>query len=109
MFRNSISFANTVSGTGALVRTADLELYNRIGMGLSSAGAEWIEIGRGFESDTPDAHGGRRGLNSASEVYIRNRFDAWLGYSTNGHPAMPGRPYRRPMGKKSKRLSNRAD
>ena len=88
MFRNTISFANTVNGTGSLVLTDDLEIYNRIGMGLSSAGAEWIEIGRGFESDVPDAHGGRRGQNSTSEVYIRNMLDAWLGYMTNGHAAM---------------------
>ena len=51
MFRNTISFANTVNGTGSLVLTDDLEIYNRIGMGLSSEGAEWIEIGRGLESD----------------------------------------------------------
>ena len=85
MFRNTISFANIVNGTGSLVLTDDLEIYNRIGMGLSSAGAEWIEIGRGYQSDVPDAHGGRRGQNSTSEVYIRNMLDAWLGYMTNGH------------------------
>jgi hypothetical protein len=64
------------------VLTDDLEIYTRIGMGLSSAGAEWIEIGRGYQSDLPDAHGGRRGVNSTSEVYIRNMLDAWLGYMT---------------------------
>ena len=26
-----------------------------------------------------DQHGGRRGRNSTSEIYIRNMFDAWLG------------------------------
>ena len=87
MFRNSISFANTVNGTGSLVLTDDLEIYNRIGMGLSSEGAEWIEIGRGFETDVPEAHGGRRGKNSTSEIYIRNMLDAWLSYMTTG-----GRP-----------------
>jgi hypothetical protein len=35
----------------------------------------------------PDAHGGRRGQNSTSEVYIRNMFDAWLGYMTT--PTLP--------------------
>jgi hypothetical protein len=84
MFRNTISFANTVNGTGSLVLTDDLEIYNRIGMGLSSEGAEWIEIGRGLQSDIADAHGGRRGTNSTSEVYIRNMFDAWLRYMANG-------------------------
>ncbi len=85
MFRNTIRFANVVNGTGSLVLTDDLEIYNRIGMGLSSEGAEWIEIGRGMETDVPDSYGGRRGQNSTSEVYIRNMLDAWLGYMTNGH------------------------
>ena len=90
MFRNTISFANTVNGTGSLVLTDDLEIYNRIGMGLSSEGAEWIEIGRGLQSDVADAHGGRRGRNSTSEVYIRNMLDAWQSYMNNGH-AEPAR------------------
>ena len=80
MFRNTISFANVVNGTGSLVLTDDLEIYNRIGIGLSSEGAEWVEIGRGYLSDQPIEHGGRKGKNSTSEIYIRNMFDAWLGY-----------------------------
>ncbi len=82
MFRNSISFANIVNGTGSLVLTDDLEIYNRIGLGFSSEGADWVEIGRGFTSDALDEHGGRKGKNSTSEVYIRNMFDAWLHYMT---------------------------
>ena len=82
MFQNTISFANVVNGTGSLVLTDDLEIYNRIGIGLTSEGAEWIEIGRGYQSDGPAEHGGRKGKNSTSEIYIRNMFDAWLGYMT---------------------------
>jgi phenylpropionate dioxygenase-like ring-hydroxylating dioxygenase large terminal subunit len=84
MFRNTISFANIVNGTGSLVLTDDLEIYNRIDIGLSSQGAEWLQIGRGYQSDRPDSHGGRKGVNSTSEVYIRNMLDAWLGYMNNG-------------------------
>jgi phenylpropionate dioxygenase-like ring-hydroxylating dioxygenase large terminal subunit len=80
MFRNTIAFANIVNGTGSLVLTDDLEIYNRIDMGLSSEGTEWLQVGRGYHSDVPDTHGGRRGVNSTSEVYIRNMLDAWLGY-----------------------------
>ena len=87
MFRNTISFANTVNGTGSLVLTDDLEIYNRIGIGLASEGTEWLQVGRGFATDVPDAHGGRRGKNSTSEVYIRNMLDAWRAYMTNGHAA----------------------
>ena len=80
IFHRTIEFANTVNGTGSLVLTDDLETYDRIRMGMSSAGAEWLQIGRGFETDRDDGNGGRRGLNSTSEIYIRNMFDAWLGY-----------------------------
>ena len=87
VFRNAISFANVVNGTGSLVLTDDLEIYNRLDMGMSSEGAEWLQIGRGYQSDVPDAHGGRRGKNSTSEIYIRNMLDAWLGLMTKGHAA----------------------
>ena len=90
MFRNTIAFANIVNGTGSLVLTDDLEIYNRIGLGISSEGAEWLQIGRGYQSDEPDPHGGRKGINSTSEVYIRNMLDAWQGYMNNGH-AEPAR------------------
>jgi hypothetical protein len=80
MFENTISFANVVNGTGSLVLTDDLEIYNRIGLGLSSSGPEWLEIGRGYQGDLPAEHGGRRGKNSTSEIYIRNMFEAWLEF-----------------------------
>jgi phenylpropionate dioxygenase-like ring-hydroxylating dioxygenase large terminal subunit len=86
MFQNTISFANVVNGTGSLVLTDDLEIYHRIGLGLASAGSEWLEIGRGYEGDVPDEHGGRRGKNSTSEIYIRNMFEAWLGYMAKHAP-----------------------
>jgi phenylpropionate dioxygenase-like ring-hydroxylating dioxygenase large terminal subunit len=91
MFQNTISFANIVNGTGSLVLTDDLEIYHRIGLGLSSVGPDWLEIGRGTTTDQPDEHHGRRGKNSTSEVYIRNMFDAWLGYMTrDGADLRPG-------------------
>jgi hypothetical protein len=66
------------------VLTDDLEIYNRIELGLSSEGTEWLQVGRGYQSDQPDAHGGRKGVNSTSEVYIRNMLDAWLAYMNGG-------------------------
>src|SRR2546429_9432886 len=87
MFRNTISFANVVNGTGSLVLTDDLEIYNRLDLGRSSESCEWLQIGRGYQSDVPDAHGGRRGRNSTSEVYIRNMLDPWLALMTKGQAA----------------------
>jgi phenylpropionate dioxygenase-like ring-hydroxylating dioxygenase large terminal subunit len=89
MFRNTISFANIVNGTGSLVLTDDLEIYNRIGIGLGSDGADWIEIGRGYTSDARDEFGGLKGKNSTSEVYIRNMFDAWRSYMLGGDASAP--------------------
>jgi phenylpropionate dioxygenase-like ring-hydroxylating dioxygenase large terminal subunit len=86
MFRNTIAFANIVNGTGSLVLTDDLEIYNRIDLGLSSEGTEWLQIGRGYQSDQPDRYDGRRGVNSTSEVYIRNMLEAWLCYMNGNHP-----------------------
>ena len=80
MFRDTIRFANIVNGTGSPVLTDDLETYGRNARGLTSEGREWLEIGRGYDSDRPDEFGGLQGENSTSEVYIRNMFDAWLGY-----------------------------
>jgi len=82
IFRRTIQFANVVNGTGSPVLTDDLETYNRIRMGLGSEGAEWLQIGRGYATDAADEDGGRRGLNSTSEIFIRNMFEAWLGYMT---------------------------
>ena len=80
MFHDTIRFANVVNGTGSPVLTDDLEIYGRIGAGLPSDGYDWLEVGRGYTSDQPGDHGGRMGKNSTSEVYIRNMFDAWLGF-----------------------------
>jgi hypothetical protein len=90
MFRNTISFANIVNGTGSLVLTDDLEIYNRLDLGMSSEGTEWLQIGRGYQSDVPDDGGGKRGKNSTSEVYIRNMFDAWLALMTQDRSAAKG-------------------
>ena len=82
MFEDTVAFSNVTNGTGSLVLTDDLETYGRIGVGVNSGGAEWIEIGRGYETDSPDSHGGVQGKDSTSEVYIRNMYDAWLSYMT---------------------------
>jgi phenylpropionate dioxygenase-like ring-hydroxylating dioxygenase large terminal subunit len=92
MWQNAVSFANIVNGTGSLVLTDDLEIYTRVGLGLCSAGSQWLEIGRGYEGDVSDEHGGRRGKNSTSEVYIRNMMDAWLDLMANGKPPMHRAP-----------------
>ncbi len=57
--------------------------------GCRAPGGEWLEIGRGYESDLPDEHGGRRGKNSTSEIYIRNMFEAWLSFMAQDAPAAP--------------------
>ena len=81
MFRDTVAFANVVNGTGSWVLTDDLEVYERLQRGLSSAAVEWVFIGRGQgrDVDGPDA---RRGATGTSEVFIRAQMAAWLNYMT---------------------------
>src|SRR5258708_17587462 len=64
MLRNAVSFANVVNGTGSLVLTDDLEIYNRLDMGMSSEGCAWLQIGRRYQSDVPERPGRRPGKHS---------------------------------------------
>ena len=87
MFRNTIAFANIVNGTGSLVLTDDLEIYNRIELGLSSEGANGCRSAAATRATCPTRMAGGAGVNSTSEVYIRNMLDAWQGYMNAATPA----------------------
>jgi phenylpropionate dioxygenase-like ring-hydroxylating dioxygenase large terminal subunit len=79
MFRDTVSFANVVNGTGSWVLTDDLEVYERIQHGLSSGQQDWVYIGRGFGGDVSEKNL-LRGKTGTSEVYIRGQMRAWLDY-----------------------------
>lgn len=81
LFRDTVAFANVVNGTGSWVLTDDLEVYERIQLGLSAGAPEWVYIGRGYgrDVDEPDA---KRGASGTSEVFIRGQMRAWLDYMT---------------------------
>jgi hypothetical protein len=81
MFRDTVAFANVVNGTGSWVLTDDLEVYERLQRGLSSAAVEWVFIGRGQGRDV-DVPGARHGATGTSEVFIRAQMAAWLNYMT---------------------------
>jgi phenylpropionate dioxygenase-like ring-hydroxylating dioxygenase large terminal subunit len=81
MFRDTVAFANVVNGTGSWVLTDDLEVYERLQRGLSSAAVEWVYIGRGYGRDVED-DGVSRGATGTSEVFIRAQMGAWLNYMT---------------------------
>jgi len=80
MFRDTIAFSNVVNGTGSWVLTDDLEVYERIQRGFSSAAVEWAYVGRGAGRDVEEPDGVRRGGTGTSEVFIRSQFRAWLEY-----------------------------
>jgi phenylpropionate dioxygenase-like ring-hydroxylating dioxygenase large terminal subunit len=80
MFHDTIRFANAINSPASQILTDDLEIYRRIQEGLRNEGPEWLHLGRGTGRDVDDPHGGRRGDHGTSEMYIRNQFQAWLGY-----------------------------
>ena len=79
MFEDTIRFANVTNGTGSPVLTDDLETYGRIGEGLRCAQAEWVHMGREYQTDGA-AGDGLRETNGTSELHIRNMFAAWLDH-----------------------------
>ena len=80
MFRDTIAYSNVVNGTGSWVLTDDLEVYERTQRGLTARQPEWVYVGRGLGSDSPQPDGTRRGATGTSEIFIRNQFAAWLRY-----------------------------
>jgi phenylpropionate dioxygenase-like ring-hydroxylating dioxygenase large terminal subunit len=81
MFRDTIAFSNVVNGTGSWVLTDDLEVYERIQRGFSSAAVDWAFIGRGYGRDVQDGASVRGGTGT-SEVFVRGQMKAWLRYMT---------------------------
>jgi len=69
MFRNTISFANIVNGTGSLVLTDDLEIYNRIDMGCRAGAPNGCRSAR-LPERLPTRRRRKR-HQFQSEVYIR--------------------------------------
>lgn len=88
MFRRSIAFANVVNGIGSPVLTDDLEVYERMQIGLHTDGNEWIDYARGFGRDIDGDDGLRRGGTGTSEIAVRNQFAAWRDYMTADDPAL---------------------
>lgn len=84
MFRDTVAFANVVNGTGSWVLTDDLEVYERVQRGFSSAAVEWAYLGRGHGADRDEPDGSRCGGTGTSEVFIRSQMRAWLDYMSAG-------------------------
>lgn len=80
MFRDTIAFSNVVNGTASWVLTDDLEVYERIQRGFSSAAVEWAYVGRGHGRDVAQPDGALRGATGTSELFIRGQMRAWLDY-----------------------------
>jgi phenylpropionate dioxygenase-like ring-hydroxylating dioxygenase large terminal subunit len=81
MFRDTIAFSNVVNGTASWVLTDDLEVYERIQRGFSSAAVDWAFIGRGAGGDVADGPA-LRGRTGTSEIFVRGQMSAWLRYMT---------------------------
>ena len=80
MFRDTVAFSNVVNGTASWVLTDDLEVYGRVQKGLEMGNPQWIDIGRGLDTDIEDGENVLRGGTGTSEVFIRRQFSAWLKY-----------------------------
>jgi hypothetical protein len=80
MWRDTVAFSNVVNGTASWVLTDDLEVYERLQLGLSSGEVDWVYIGRGYGRDVDEPGGARRGATGTSEIFMRAQFAAWREY-----------------------------
>lgn len=79
MFRQSVTFLSTANSPASLISTDDLETFERCQAGLSSEGAEWVDLSRQFGADRREAEGRIVG-NGTSEMPMRLQFKAWLSH-----------------------------
>ncbi|MBI1774179.1 MAG: Rieske 2Fe-2S domain-containing protein [Proteobacteria bacterium] len=70
MHRRTVAFANAVHSPASIVKVDDLEAYERVQEGWSDDG--WVSLHRGA--------GRAGGATALDERFIRNQYQAWLGY-----------------------------
>lgn len=82
LHRRTITYANTVHSPSSIIKPDDLEAYKRVQHGLASEGADWVSNHRRAGREQQAA--GYKSDSALSEHYIRNQYQAWMGYMSQG-------------------------
>ncbi|HYM30513.1 MAG TPA: aromatic ring-hydroxylating dioxygenase subunit alpha [Candidatus Cybelea sp.] len=80
MYQKTLLYSNVVNSPSSIVMPDDLEAYNRVQVGLGTAGSDWVSLHRDTGRDRPGS--GETSAIGTSELPMRNQFRAWLRYMT---------------------------
>ena len=84
MNRQQVRYLNVTHAAASLIQTDDLEIMERCQHGLADHASQWVYFNRGLGEEVPDpARGGETGKGTC-ELMMRNYYDAWLGYMSDG-------------------------
>jgi len=73
---NAIEYCTGANSAGSPVIADDLEVYERLLLGNSYGGQEWIPMSRGLGEERETTNALSR-VPATSEAFIRNQFSAW--------------------------------
>jgi phenylpropionate dioxygenase-like ring-hydroxylating dioxygenase large terminal subunit len=81
MFRRAVRFLTTLGSPASMIFSDDIEMLERCQRGLSNNIEAWVDFSRGL-----DERRGNGVSGVASEMPMRNQFEAWVEYMTaEGH------------------------
>ena len=84
MNRQQVRYLNVTHAAASLIQTDDLEIMERCQNGLTDHAAQWVYFNRGLGEDAPDPERGGETGKGTHELMMRNYYDAWLDYMSEG-------------------------
>ena len=81
IFERAVRFLTNINSPASMIFTDDMEIFERVQLGLRVQGRDWINIERGM-TDEHVAPNGSSHTAGASELPVRAQFSAWLTQMT---------------------------
>jgi len=86
IYHRAVRFLTNLGSPASMIFSDDVEVFARCQAGLADRDDEWVDLQRGYGTDTAQGEG--RWSSRATELPIRVQFGAWLRYMTD--PAATG-------------------
>lgn len=84
MNRQLVRYLNVTHSAASLIQTDDLEIMERCQEGLQALDSDWIYFNRGLGENLFDPQRGAPRGKGTDELMMRNYYDAWLDYMSEG-------------------------
>ncbi len=80
-FQRAVRILNNISSPASTILVDDIEIFERTQHGLTNDAADWIDLSRGIDIETP-TNDGRLAAGGISDLPIRGQYNEWLQYMT---------------------------